>query len=121
MSTHTTARVFVVVSLPGDIVHNVSLQQEFTTRKQVFSDEVLIGPHSYTITHTQRAQNIQHLQPGRTENLPVKPESKFISPMNVSWPLEDTNLVVPSMLVQERDDGLDVILLNDVQNLRAFN
>ncbi len=29
--------------------------------------------------------------------------------------------MVPSMLVQEGDDGLDVVLLDDVQNLRAFN
>jgi len=25
------------------------------------------------------------------------------------------------MLVEERDDGFDVVLLDDVQNLRAFN
>lgn len=29
--------------------------------------------------------------------------------------------MVPSMLVQERDDGFNVVLLDDVQNLRAFN
>lgn len=31
------------------------------------------------------------------------------------------HLVVPSMLVEERDDGFDVVLLDDVQNLGAFN
>lgn len=29
--------------------------------------------------------------------------------------------MVPSMFVQERDDGFDVVLLDDVQNLGAFN
>lgn len=48
--------------VPGDIVYNVSLQQELPTRKQVFSDEVLVGPHSYTITHAERAQDIQDLK-----------------------------------------------------------
>lgn len=48
-------------SLPGDVVYNVGLQQEVPTRKQVFSDEVLVGPHSYTITHTKRAQDVQDL------------------------------------------------------------
>lgn len=31
------------------------------------------------------------------------------------------NLVVPPMLVQEGDDGLDVVLLDDVQHLRTLN
>jgi len=31
------------------------------------------------------------------------------------------NLVVPSVLVQERDDGFNVVFLDDVQNFRAFN
>lgn len=31
------------------------------------------------------------------------------------------NLVVSSMFIQERDDGFYMVLLNDVQNLRAFN
>lgn len=50
------------IQVPGDIVYNVGLQQEVTTWKQVFSDEVLVGPHSYTITHTKRAQDIQDLK-----------------------------------------------------------
>lgn len=29
--------------------------------------------------------------------------------------------MVPSMLVQERDDGFNVVLLDNVQNLRAFD
>ena len=29
--------------------------------------------------------------------------------------------MVPSMLVQERDDGFDVVLLDNVQYLRAFD
>lgn len=29
--------------------------------------------------------------------------------------------MVSSMFIQERDDGFDVVLLDDVQNLRAFN
>lgn len=32
-----------------------------------------------------------------------------------------THLVVPSMLVQERDDGFNVVLLDNVQDLRAFD
>lgn len=35
--------------------------------------------------------------------------------------IENMHLVVPSMLVKEGDDGLDVVLLDDVQNLGAFN
>lgn len=31
------------------------------------------------------------------------------------------NLVVPPVLVQEGDDGLDVVLLDDVQDLRTLN
>lgn len=31
------------------------------------------------------------------------------------------NLVVSSMFIQERDDGFYMVLLNDVQNLGAFN
>ena len=31
------------------------------------------------------------------------------------------NLVVPPVLVQEGDDGLDVVLLDDVQHLRTLN
>lgn len=50
------------IQVPGNIVYNVGLQQEFATRKQVFSDEVLVGPHSYTITHTKRSQDIQDLK-----------------------------------------------------------
>lgn len=48
--------------LPGDIVHNVGLQQQVAAREQVFSDEVLVGPHSYTVTHTQRAQDVENLK-----------------------------------------------------------
>lgn len=48
--------------LPGDIVHNVGLQQQVAAWEQVFSDEVLVGPHSYTVTHTQRAQDVQNLK-----------------------------------------------------------
>lgn len=29
--------------------------------------------------------------------------------------------MVSSMFIQERDDGFYMVLLNDVQNLRAFN
>lgn len=54
-----------IFCLPGDIVYNVGLQQQVTTWKQVFSDEVLVGPHSDTITHTQRAQDIQNLRADR--------------------------------------------------------
>jgi hypothetical protein len=32
-----------------------------------------------------------------------------------------TNLVVPPMLVQEGDDGLNVVLLDDVQDFRTLN
>jgi len=52
----------MAVQVPGDIVYNVGLQQEVTARQKVFSDEVLVGPHSDTITHTKRAQNIQDLK-----------------------------------------------------------
>lgn len=52
--------------LPGDIINYVGLQQEVTTWKQVFSDEILVGPHSYSITHAKRAQHIQDLKADRT-------------------------------------------------------
>lgn len=52
------------VQLPGDIVYNVGLQQEVATWQQVFSDEVLVGPHSDAVTHTKRAQDIQDLKAG---------------------------------------------------------
>lgn len=55
-------KVICIFCLPGDIVYNVGLQQQVTTWKQVFSDEVLVGPHSDTITHTERAQDIQNLR-----------------------------------------------------------
>lgn len=48
--------------VPGGIVHYVCLQQEVSTRQQVFSDEVLVGPHGDTVTHTKRAQDVQDLQ-----------------------------------------------------------
>lgn len=48
--------------LPGDIVYNVGLQQQLTAWKQVFSDQVLVGPHSNTVTDTERAQDVQNLK-----------------------------------------------------------
>lgn len=51
-----------VFYLPGDIVYNVGLQQQVAAWEQVFSDEVLVGPHSHTVTHTQRAQDVQNLK-----------------------------------------------------------
>lgn len=74
-SDRTMSNNFTAIRAPGDIVYDVGLQQEVTTWKQVFSDEVLVGPHSYTITHTKRAQDIQDLKAdilmfkcGRAEN-----------------------------------------------------
>lgn len=49
---------------PGDVVDDVGLQQQVSTRQQVFCDEVLVGPHSYTVTHTQGAQHVQNLRVG---------------------------------------------------------
>lgn len=43
--------------------------------------------------------------------------SKFIC----SQLKKNTNLVVSSMFIQERDDGFNMVLLDDVQNLGAFN
>lgn len=37
------------------------------------------------------------------------------------WVCLRTNLVVPSMLVQEGDDGFNVVLLDNIQNLRTFD
>lgn len=34
---------------------------------------------------------------------------------------KDINLVIASMFVQKRDDRFDVVLLDDVKHLRAFN
>lgn len=74
------------IQVPGDIVYNVGLQQEVTTWQQVFSDEVLVGPHSNTITHTKRAQDIQDLKAevlmferGRAENTLLA---------SISWPIK---------------------------------
>lgn len=33
----------------------------------------------------------------------------------------NVDLVVPSVLVEQRDDGLNVVLLDDVQNFWTFN
>lgn len=59
-----TPRQITVDLVPGDIVYNVGLQQQVPPREQVLSDEVLVGPHSYTVTHTERAQDIQDLKAG---------------------------------------------------------
>lgn len=53
---------FKDVRVPGDIIYDVGLQQEVTAWKEVLSDEVLVGPHSYTVTHAKRAQDIQDLE-----------------------------------------------------------
>ncbi len=37
---------------PGDIIDDVGLQEEITPWKQILSDQILIGPHGNTITHT---------------------------------------------------------------------
>jgi len=37
---------------PGDIIDDVGLQEEVTARKQILSDQILIGPHGNTITNT---------------------------------------------------------------------
>ena len=58
-------------------------------------------------------------QPCTLEPIDLLPANVTFPPC--SWQREKTNLVVPSMLVQERDDGFDVVLLDDVQNLRALN
>lgn len=47
---------------PGDIVDEVCLQQKLTTREQVLGNEILVGAHGHAITHTQRAQHVQHLE-----------------------------------------------------------
>ena len=71
--------------MPGDIVYNVGLRQEVTTWQQVFGDEVLVGPHRNTITHTKRAQDIQNLKAevltfecGRAENTLLASISRLI-------------------------------------------
>lgn len=107
-----------VFYLPGDIVYNVGLQQQVAAWEQVFSDEVLVGPHSHTVTHTQRAQDVQNLKADtRFSVLPSPPSlQKKRTPADAN-----THLVVPSVLVEERDDGFDVVLLDDVENLGALD
>lgn len=40
-------------SSPLDIIDQLGLQQQISLGKQVITDQVLIGPHSDTVTHTQ--------------------------------------------------------------------
>lgn len=61
VSVKTTYSIYIFLS-PGDIIDNVGLQEEIPTRKQILSDQILIRPHSHTITHAQRAQHIQNLE-----------------------------------------------------------
>lgn len=49
------------------------------------------------------------------------PASKFICSQLKQLRKKTANLVVSSMFIQERDDRFYMVLLNDVQNLRAFN
>lgn len=108
-----------VFYLPGDIVYNVGLQQQVAAWEQVFSDEVLVGPHSHTVTHTQRAQDVQNLKADTRLSvlLLLRPcKKKIRKPADAN-----THLVVPSVLVEERDDGFDVVLLDDVENLGALD
>ncbi|TNN87235.1 hypothetical protein EYF80_002437 [Liparis tanakae] len=51
-----------VSSSPLDIVDQLGLQQQISLGQQVITDEVLIGPHSDAVTHTQRAEHIQNLK-----------------------------------------------------------
>lgn len=37
---------------PGDVVNEICLQQKFSAREQVFSNEILVGAYSHTIAHT---------------------------------------------------------------------
>lgn len=46
---------------PGDIVNEVGLQQEFSTREQVLCDEILVGAYGHAIAYTQGTQHLQHL------------------------------------------------------------
>ena len=48
-----------VLLLPGDVVDDVGLQEKVSAREQVLRDEVLIGPHRHTVTHTQGTQHTQ--------------------------------------------------------------
>lgn len=52
-------------------LHNVdqlALQQQVPLGQQVIADEVLIGPDSDSIAHTQRAQHVQNLKWTQEQN-----------------------------------------------------
>lgn len=50
------------MDLPGYVVDDVGLKKEVTTWKQILCDEILVGPHSHTVTHTEGAQHVQDLE-----------------------------------------------------------
>lgn len=48
--------------LPGDLINQTCLEQQVSLWQQIVTDEVLIGPHRYTMAHAERAQHLQHLE-----------------------------------------------------------
>lgn len=51
-----------------DIIDQSCLEQQVSSGKQVVTDEILIGSHSYIVADTQGTENIQNLQ-GRMKNI----------------------------------------------------
>lgn len=47
--------------LPADVIDESRLQQQVSAGQQVITDQVLVGANGHTVTHTQRAQDVQHL------------------------------------------------------------
>lgn len=52
--------------IPAYVVDQAGLQQQVSPRQQVVTDQVLVGAHRHTVTHTQRTQHIQDLKEQRT-------------------------------------------------------
>lgn len=88
----------------------------------MITDQVLIGSDSDSVTHTQRAEDVQDLST-RSHKPSSFPTQKHTDDHDE---LDDhvtpgPDLVVASVFVEQRDDGLYVSSLDDVQSFWTLN
>lgn len=122
-----------VRSLPLNIVHQSSLQQQVPFGEEVVADQILIGSHCHPVTDAEGTQHIQNLREQKEQSdasglfcLQIKPVfiyamSERVKHMQHHLAVSVSHLVVAPVLVEQRDDGFDVPSLDDVQSLRALH